>query len=357
MARADLYISGVGVCIPETVSVEHAAAAGWYPAERMELHQLGGAAVAGDIPAPELALRAARSAIGRSGLSPADVDLLLYASTWQQGPEGWPPYAYLQRHLVGDRALATQLRQGCNGMFTALELAASYLRAEPDRRAALLVAADNYSTPLANRWRMGSDYIAGDAASAVVLDTKPGFARLLSGCSASVSAAEEMHRAAEPLFPPGITIGRALDFAAHTERYRRRVVSDGTGTGVLVTVHQRLAEVIDRILAEADITMDEVTRVAVMNHSQSITEQMCEAAFGLPLSRSAWEFGRMIGHCGASDQILALDHLVITGELRRGDHLLMVGQGPGVMLSGAVVQILESPPWALVAVPRNGART
>ncbi len=33
MARADLYISGVGVCIPETVSVEHAAAAGWYPAE------------------------------------------------------------------------------------------------------------------------------------------------------------------------------------------------------------------------------------------------------------------------------------------------------------------------------------
>jgi 3-oxoacyl-[acyl-carrier-protein] synthase III len=126
--------------------------------------------------------------------------------------------------------------------------------------------------------------------------------------------------------------------------------------GVLVTVHQRLTEVIDRILAEADIKMDDVTRVAVMNHSQSITEPMCEAALGLPLSRSAWEFGRMTGHCGASDQILALDHLVITGELRRGDHLLMVGQGPGVMLSGAVVQILQSPPWALVAVPRNGAR-
>ena len=347
MRTTDLYISGVGVCLPGTISAEHAVAAGWYPAEQVELHQLGGAAVAGDIPAPELALRAARSAMARSGRSPAELGLLLYASTWQQGPEGWPPHAYLQRHLAVDRILATHLRQGCNGMFAALELAAGYLRAEPCRRAALLVAADNYGTPLADRWRMGQSYIAGDAGSALVLDTEPGFARLLSVCSASVSAAEEMHRAAEPLFPPGITEGRALDFAAHTERYRQRAVGDGTGTGVLVTVHQRLAEVIDQSLAEAAITMDDVTRVAVMNHSQSITEQVCEGALGLSLSRSAWEFGRNIGHCGASDQVLALEHLVVTRELGPGDHLLMLGQGPGVVLSAAVVEISYSPPWVL----------
>lgn len=346
MPATDLYISGVGVCLPGTISAEHAVTAGWYPAEQVELHQLGGAAVAGDIPAPELALRAARSAIARSGRSPAELDLLLYASTWQQGPEGWPPHAYLQRHLDRDRILATHLRQGCNGMFAALELAAGYLRADSGRRAALLVAADNYGTPLADRWRMGQSYIAGDAGSALVLDTEPGFARLLSVCSASVSAAEEMHRAAEPLFPPGITEGRPLNFGAHTERYRQRAVGDGTGTGVLVTVHQRLAEVIDQSLAEAGITMDDVTRVAVMNHSQSITEQVCEAALGLPLSRSAWEFGRNVGHCGASDQVLALDHLVLTRELGPGDHLLMLGQGPGVVLSGAVVEIVYSPPWA-----------
>src|SRR5260370_41421658 len=98
--------------------------------------------------------------------------------------------------------------------------------------------------------------MAGDAGSGVVLEPEPGFARLLSVCSASVSAAEEMFRAAEPLFPPGITEGRALDFAAHTERYRQRAVGDGTGTGVLVTVHQRRAEGIDRSLGEAGLSMD-----------------------------------------------------------------------------------------------------
>jgi 3-oxoacyl-[acyl-carrier-protein] synthase III len=345
MQIPDLYLSGVGACVPGTVSVEQAVAAGWYPADLADLHQLGGAAVAGDVPAPELALRAARSALERSTRSPAELDLLLYASTWQQGPEGWPPHAYLQRHLGCDQVLATELRQGCNGMFAALELAAAYLRPGPAHRAALLVAADNYGTPLANRWRMGPSYIAGDAGSAVVLDTQRGFARLLSVCSASVTAAEEMHRAAEPLFPPGITQGRALDLTAHAERYRQRSVAYGTGTEVLLTVHQRLAEVIEQTLAEAGVTTGEVTRVAFMNHSRGITAQVCEDALGLPLSVSAWGFGRAIGHCGASDQVLALEHLVAIGELGPGDHLLMLGQGPGVVLSGAVVQIVRTPSW------------
>ena len=341
-----MYISGLGVYLPETVSVEHAVSSGWYPPEEVELHDLAGAAVAGDVPAPEMALLAGRSAVARSGRAVTDFDLLLYVSTWQQGPEGWPPHAFLQRHLVGDRLLATQLRQGCNGMFTALELAASYLRAEPSRRAALLVAADNYGTPLANRWRMLPGAIAGDAGSAVVLDSESGFARLLSVCSASVSQAEELHRAAEPLFPPGITEGRALDFVAHSNAFRQRSIDDGVGTAVLVTVHQRLVEVIDRALSEADIKMADVTRAAFMTCGREVAEQICEAELDLPLSRSTWDFGRTVGHCGASDQILALERLVRLGELGPGDHFLMLGYGPGVVVSASIVQILESPVWA-----------
>ena len=340
-----MYFTGVGAYLPGSVSVERAVAAGWYPAEEVELHHLVSVAVAGDVPAPEMALRAARSAVARSGRSPSELDLLLYTSTWHQGPEGWPPQAYVQRHLVGDGVLATHIKQGCNGMFTALELAASYLRAEPGRRAALLVAADNYGTPLADRWRMLPGAVAGDAGSAVVLDTEPGFARLLSVCSASVSQAEEMHRCAEPLFPPGVTEGRALDFAAHNDTFRRRAVVDGDGTGVLATLNERLTEVIDQTLSEAGIKAVDVTRVACMNTSQEIAEQICEVELDIPPSRSTWEFGRTIGHCGASDQILALERLVGAGEMAPGDHLLMLAYGPGVTISAAVVEILESPVW------------
>jgi 3-oxoacyl-[acyl-carrier-protein] synthase-3 len=213
----DMFISGLGSYIPDTVSTEWAVERGLYSADDVELHELAGAAVAGDMPAPEMALWAAQDAVKRCGVRPAELDLLLYASTWHQGPEGWLPHSYLQRHLVGGGVPATEVRQGCNGMFTALELAASYLRAEPDRRAALLVAADNYGTPLMDRWHMGPGYIGGDAASAVILTKEPSFAQLLAVGSVTVAEAEELHRGAEPLFPPGVTLGRGLDFGTRNE--------------------------------------------------------------------------------------------------------------------------------------------
>jgi 3-oxoacyl-[acyl-carrier-protein] synthase-3/clorobiocin biosynthesis protein CloN2 len=117
------------------------------------------------------------------------------------------------------------------------------------------------------------------------------------------------------------------------------------GTGVLATLDRRLTELIGLTLSEAGIKAADVTRVACMNTSKEIAEQICEVELDLPSWRSTWEFGRTIGHCGASDQTLALDRLAGAGELNPGDHLLMLAYGPGVTISGAVVEILEPPAW------------
>jgi len=341
----EVFIAGLGVCLPETVSVDWAVAHGRYSAEEVELHELGGAAVAGETPAPELALQAAQEAVKRSGIPATEVDLLLYADSWHQGPDGWQPQYYLQRHLIGGEALAVETKHGCNGMFSALELAASYLRADPQRRTALLVAADNFGTPLMDRWRMGPGYIAGDGASAVVLSKTPAFAELRSVCSATVAEAEELHRAGEPLFPPGPTGGRPLDFTGRSVTYRREAMANGTGTTALFRIQQQTVVVAHRAAEEAGIALADVTRVAFMNYSREIVEQRCLAALGLPMEKSTWEFGRNLGHLGASDQIVSLDHLVGTGELVAGDHFLMLGVGPGVTISAAVVKILDAAPW------------
>jgi 3-oxoacyl-[acyl-carrier-protein] synthase-3 len=342
----DIFISGLGAYIAPTVDISWAVEQGLYPATDVERHGLASAAVAGDLPAPEMALRAAQDAFKRCGWSPTDVDLLLYASTWHQGPEGWVPYSHLQRHLVGGHALATEVRQGCNGMFGALELAVCYLRAEPDRRAALLVAADNFGTPMLDRWRMGPGFIVGDAAAAIVLTKERGFAQVLSVCSGTIPEAEGLHRGAEPLFPPGITVGQGVDFEARSEEYRLGEIARNVGTLQMIRVQQELIRVAKRSLSEAGVGIDQITRVAFMNYSREAVEQRCMAALMLPASKSTWDFGRTIGHCGASDQIISLDELVTTGQLGSGDHMLLIGTGPGVVTSSAVVKILDSPPWA-----------
>jgi 3-oxoacyl-[acyl-carrier-protein] synthase-3/clorobiocin biosynthesis protein CloN2 len=327
------------------MSIEQAVRDGRYPAEEVEVHDLAGAAVAGDTPAPEMALIAARQAFERVAHDPQDIDLLLYASSWYQGPDGWQPQYLLQRDLVGADLLAVEVRQGCNGMFAAMELAAGYLGGNGPATSALLVAAENFGTPLIDRWRMGPGYVAGDGASAVLLTTEPSFARLLAVGSGAVPEAERMHRGDEALFPPGPTLGLPLDFAARNADYKRRAIADGTGTAALIRIHQQTLEVVERTLAEADLDLGDITRVAYMNYSREIVEQRCMAALGLAMSRSTWEYGRTVGHLGASDQVVSLNHLLEQGQLKPGDRMLMLGVGPGVTVSCAVVEIAEPAPW------------
>jgi 3-oxoacyl-[acyl-carrier-protein] synthase-3 len=341
----NLYISGLGVDVPETVGVEWAVERGLYPAADVEAHELAGAAVAGDLPAPEMALSAARAAVARSKVAASDLSLMLYCATWHQGPDGWLPHSYLQRHLTGGTVPAVEIRQGCNGVFSALDLAAAYLGAEPFREGVLIVAADNYGTPLMDRWRIGPGYIGGDAASAVVLTSRPDFAQVLAVHSVTVAEAEELHRGGEPLFPPGITIGRTMGFGDRNDAFRKDAVAQAGGTAALMKIQQQLMVVIDRVLSEAQVEVGDLTRVAFMNYSREIVQQRCMSALRLPMSRSTWEYGRKIGHCGASDQLLALDHLLGTRELGPGDHLLMLGTGPGVIVSAAMVRILSTPHW------------
>jgi 3-oxoacyl-[acyl-carrier-protein] synthase-3/clorobiocin biosynthesis protein CloN2 len=337
-----IYLTATGTCVPSRTPIERALAQGYDLATGPE--QLESVAVAGPVPAPEMALRAAQTAVKRAGQTPEELDLLLYASTWHQGPDGWLPHSYLQRHLVGGGVQAVEIRQGCNGVFMAFELAASYLAAVPEREAALIVAADNYGTPLLNRWNMGTGYVPGDAGSALVLSKRRGFAELVSVCSTTIAEGEELHRGGEPLFPPSITLGRSLDFTLRFQRYH---AGPAKGASALARMPEEIVGIARRCLAEAGITADDVAKVAFINYSShEVVEQRCMAPLGLEMSKSTWDFGRTVGHCGASDHVLSLDHLVTTGALAPGDHVLMLGVAPGVVLSAAVIKILEQPSWA-----------
>ena len=346
MRTSDMYIGGVGVFLPDPVSIETAVEGSRFSAEEVAVHGWTGVAVAGDIPAPEMALRAAQEACKRAGQRPEEIDLLLYADTWHQGPDGWQPQYYLQRYLVGGDALAVEVRHGCNGMFSALELATSYLRADQDRTVALIVVTDNFGTPLmVDRCPAGAGLIIGDAACAFTLTKEPSFAQLLSVNSATVPEAEEIHRCGEPLFPPGATIGRALDYAERIEKYQRREQAEPTSTPGFMKVQQKLMDCVNLALSEAGIESADITRVALMNTAKEQAEERFMKMFGLPLERSTWEFGSTVGHIGASDQIASFEHLLANDELAPGDHLLMFGLGPGITLSCAVIKVLATPPW------------
>ncbi len=346
MRVRDIFFSGIGMYLPEIESVESAVARGLYAADDVARRGFSGATVAGDMPAPEMALRAARDALKNGGVSPGDLAALLYVSVWHQGPDGWGPQYYLQRHLVGDDLLAVEIRHGCNGTFSGIELAAAFLRAEPDRKAALVTASDNFGTPLFRRWQPGSQStVMGDGASAVVLTKDGGFAQLQSICTATYSSMEEAFRAGEPLFPPGVTEGRVLDFKARYETFMEKVFAEGTEAEMLIGPKQRGMECANRALAEAEVKIDDIKRVIVHNiGKEDATAHL--SMLGFSLRQSTWEYGSGLGHLGASDHLASLHHLLATGQLSPGDYVLLAGVAPGLTYKSAVVQILDVPSWA-----------
>lgn len=330
MQISGVYVNAVGTYLPEVRA-----------APSKDDDTMTGAAVAGDLPAVEMALRASRQALARSGRPADSFGLLFYVEVYHCGPDGWCPQAYLQRHLLSGSALAVGVRQGCNGVFGAMELAAGHLPGLGGERAAMIVAADNLDSPLLDRWTALKGYCMGDGATALVLSTVPGFARLRSVTSTTVPELEELHRGKEPLHPSSLATGRHTDFQERNDFF----VNSGNFTNDLILkLIGTGREVVSRALDEAGIGLDQVTRVAPFNAPWSNLEVYL-TPLGLTPEMTTWEYGRSVGH-SASDHLLAFEHLLTTGELRPGDHLLMFGVGPGVNLAAAVIEIVDAVPWS-----------
>ncbi|WP_405868087.1 ketoacyl-ACP synthase III family protein [Streptomyces sp. NBC_01515] len=343
MKASDVLISGLGSYLPDRVPIGWAVERGLIDRTAAERYGITSVTVAGEVPAPEMAVRACREALERAGQNPESLSLLLYVSVWYQGPHGWCPQYYVQRQTGAGRATAAEVRQGCMGMFSALELAAGHLMATPEHEAALVTSGDNFTSDLLERWRFSPHFVMGDAGCAVVLSRREGFARLKSVNAVTLPEYEAMHRGSEPLFPPGAGRPGKLDFGDSKDRWLDGPDRDPAGPLKLVAAQD---ELVDRTLDEAGITMDDISRVAYANGSRERVEGRAMIPLGLPMSLSTWEQGRTVGHIGASDQLVALEQLLLSGELQHGDHFLMLGVGPGLNIACAVIEIIETPHWS-----------
>ena len=342
MKVTDVYLSGLGIFQPPTEDAGQAARRGEYDPGAYLENRFTAVCVAGDISPPEMAVHAARQALSRAAADPARIGMVLHATVFLQGPAGWHSPAYIQKEITGNAAPAFEIQLGCNGMFAALELGASRVSAMDHDETMLLTAAENFGSPMVDRWNDMSGFIQGDAASALLLCRGAGFARLRAVGSVTVPELEQMWRGGEPLYPPSGPLDKKTDLAARVLYFRDKVMSLNDATETLARAH---VEVIERTLNEADRKLDDMTRVVYGNAAGYIMEQLLLEPLGIPLDRTTWQFGRGVGHCGGSDQWLSVNHLLVTGQLAAGDQLLLAGGGPATA-SSAVLEILEVPEWA-----------
>ncbi|MFJ7208089.1 ketoacyl-ACP synthase III family protein [Streptomyces sp. NPDC098789] len=338
-----VFIDSLGVHLPEWVASAEAEGASDYARGEFAAAGLKGTHVAGDVPAADMAVLAARSAVTRSSAHLEAIDYHVHGSVYYQVPEGAYAPAYVLRELGAGEIPSLDVQQGCNSMLGGLEAAIGQITGVAKRNNVLITTATNFSTPLINRWGdFGTSSIFSDGAVAAVVNGRSGFAEVRSLTSGTLHSLEQWHRGEESLLPPDGGDRKYFNMGERSQYF----VDNVMGFAELFEKFGKFdLGIINEAIVDAGLTSEEISKVISINVDKRMTEHALMRPLGIPMDRLVWEYGSSVGHAGGADIFITLEHAVRTGELVPGDHVLMTSQGPGWVCSATVLTIGELPAW------------
>jgi 3-oxoacyl-[acyl-carrier-protein] synthase-3 len=199
---------------------------------------------------------------------------------------------------------------GCTGSSAAWSLASDLLAAQPARHSVLIVHA---SLPTGvDRVRYPVTVI-GDGAYAMTM--------VRGGRPALVAHRMETDGTFHDLFQ--VDYRRAPWYEWREEcqspdRYRFELAMHS---------RSRLDRMIDEVLAEAGIEKAQL-RAIIMQNVTSSAYTFYESLLGLPIHPVCHQHLARYGHVGAMDVVMNLDRLLAGGDVREGDHVLVLNNSP-----------------------------
>jgi 3-oxoacyl-[acyl-carrier-protein] synthase-3 len=261
-----------------------------------------------DTHASDLAVGAARNAIEAAGLQPADIDLIIVATSTPDMV--FPSTACIVQHKLGIVGCpAFDVQAVCSGFVYALTLADALIRTGTARRA-LVIGAEVFSRLLDFNDR-GTCVLFGDGAGAVVLEASD-----TPGLLATDLHADGRHVGI--LCVPGTVAGGQI-------LGNPLLTMDGPAVFKLaVGVLERSARAVLAKAGRTDADIDWlIPHQANLRIMQSTAKKL-----KLPLERLIVTVDQH-GNTSAASIPLALDHAVRGGRIQRGDTLMLEGVGGG----------------------------
>ncbi|NBB71317.1 MAG: beta-ketoacyl-ACP synthase III [Alphaproteobacteria bacterium] len=260
----------------------------------------------------DLAVAAARPALARAGLTAADVDLIVCATSTPD--HTFPATATaVQRKLGCPVGIAFDLQAVCAGFPYALTVADQFLRLG-QARTALVIGAETFSR-LMDWSDRGTSVLFGDGAGALVLAAEPATAEPAPrGVLASHLAADGRHY--DDLYVDGgpSTTGTTGHLRMNGQEVYRHAVA-------------ALAASVTEVLRRAGLTLDEVAWIAPHQANKRILDAVAKR-LGVAAERVLVTVDRHANTSAASIP-LALDLAAADGRLRRGDLVVATAMGGG----------------------------
>ncbi|MDD5250557.1 MAG: ketoacyl-ACP synthase III [Rhodocyclaceae bacterium] len=270
------------------------------------------------VTASELALPACRHALEAAGRTPADVDLVIVATST-------PDYVFpstaalLQAKLgIANGAAAFDLQAVCSGFVYALSVAEKFIRSG-SHRCALIVGSEVFSRIL--DWSdRGTCVLFGDGAGAVVLEASDE-----PGILATALHADGSHHGM--LSVPGQVGGGQVT----GDPFLRM-----DGQAVFKFAVKVLADVANEVLETAGVSVDQLDWLIPHQANVRILSATAKKLH-VPAGKCIVSVDRH-GNTSAASIPLALDEAVRQGTIKRGETVLLEGVGGGFTWGAALLK-------------------
>ncbi|MFD4250550.1 3-oxoacyl-ACP synthase III family protein [Amycolatopsis thermoflava] len=272
----------------------------------------------------DLATQAAHEAIRDAGLTAADIDLIIVATSTPDQP--MPASACLvQANLGAWRAAAFDVEAVCSGFVYALVIAHAMLVADAGPHTALVIGADTYSRVLDYTDRKTA-VLFGDGAGAVVLGKAPHGRGLMASLLGADGAAADFVQ---------VPAGGSRRPASHETVNHGEHYFAMKGREVRKMAEQVLPEVVVRLTESAGIDLRDVGLIVPHQANGVILEAMA-ASLELPRDLMHVTVDKY-GNTGAASVPVTLDDAARNGRLTPGRTVLLVAFGGGMTWAGAAL--------------------
>ncbi|MEA5514982.1 beta-ketoacyl-ACP synthase III [Nodularia sp. UHCC 0506] len=271
-----------------------------------------------------LATTAASQAIASAGIKATDLDLILLATSTPDDLFGTA--CQIQAQLGATKAVAFDLTAACSGFVFGLVTASQYIKTGVYQNV-LLIGAD-----ILSRWVDWEDrrtcVLFGDGAGAVVLqgnqsDRLLGFSLKSDGTQNHYLNLAYAPSAQELLSDVNITKGHYQPITMNGKEVYRFAV-------------QKVPEIIDKALFQANLTVDQIDWLILHQANQRIIDSVAQR-LNIPENKVISNLANY-GNTSAASIPLALDEAVRQGKIKQNDIIATSGFGAGLTWGAAIFQ-------------------
>lgn len=265
--------------------------------------------------------QAAAQALQRAELAPEDIDLIVVTTVT---PDNFTPSVscMIQGLLGCKNAVAFDVNAACTGFVFAVDIADSFVRAGKAKNV-LIVCTERLSGITDYRDR-STCVLFGDGAAALVLSSD-------DSCNYPISNCQCQGDKGDVLLAPALRGNNMHGDGAPVDSFLSM-----NGREVFRFAVSNIPKAIDRVLAQAELTIDDIDRLVPHQANLRIIDSFSRR-YGLDPSRIAIDLDRY-GNTSSASIPLCICEEVEQGRIRPGDKVLAVGFGGGLTVGATILQ-------------------